>query len=48
MPRLGDISRSAETYVSIDATPAMNVKAALLLCNAAYAWFEHAPPWINL
>lgn len=43
MPRLGDISRPAEVFVVIPATPAMNAEASALLTKAAFAWFDRPP-----
>lgn len=43
MPRLGNITRPAEVFAVIHATPAMNAEAATLLSRAAYAWFDRPP-----
>jgi hypothetical protein len=43
MPCLDAISRPAESFVVISATPEMNVEAAALLSLAAYGRFERPP-----
>jgi hypothetical protein len=43
MPRLDAISRPAESFVMIPATPEMNAEAAALLSLAAYGHFERPP-----